>query len=139
MARMLAPLCAGGALLIGTDTPTLPAAMLKRSLDLLRRSRVVIAPSFDGGYYAVGVRGEMPPIFSGIRWGRGGVLESTLARLRRARIRFELGPLWYDVDRWSDLAVLSQHLWLLKRTRREIPCPRTAAVMKRLGPLGRTR
>ena len=69
MARALEPFSANGALLIGTDTPSLPIAMLATSLDALRRTRVVIAPSLDGGYYAVGVRGAMPPIFTAIRWG----------------------------------------------------------------------
>ena len=75
MARALEPYFANGALLIGTDTPSLPSAMLAASLDALRRNRVVIAPSLDGGYYAVGVRGAMPPIFTGIRWGSGSVFD----------------------------------------------------------------
>ena len=81
-----------GALLIGTDTPSLPAALLAASLDALRRHRVVIAPSLDGGYYAVGVRGAMPPIFTAIRWGTGSVFASTVERLKRAGIRTRSAP-----------------------------------------------
>ena len=64
MARSLEPFSSTGALLIGTDTPSLPSAMLATSLDALRRTRVVIAPSLDGGYYAVGVRGADAVRFS---------------------------------------------------------------------------
>ena len=39
MARSLEPYRAGGALLIGTDTPSLPQRLLARSVALLRRAR----------------------------------------------------------------------------------------------------
>ena len=123
-----------GALLIGTDTPSLPARLLARSLDLLREHRVVIAPSLDGGYYAVGVRSAMPRIFTGIRWGSGSVLGATISRLKNARVGFSLGPAWYDVDRWSDVLLLAAHLARNPQSK-ESPCPQTASVLKRLGVL----
>jgi len=123
-----------GALLIGTDTPSLPARLLARSLDLLREHRVVIAPSLDGGYYAVGVRGAMPRIFTGIRWGSGSVLAETILLLQDARIEYSLGPAWYDVDRWSDVLLLAAHLARNSQSKTS-PCPQTASVLKRLGVL----
>ncbi len=138
MARALEPFSFPGALLIGTDTPSLPIPLLAASLEALRRNRVVLAPSLDGGYYALGVRGAMPPIFTAIRWGSGGVFDSTVKRLERAGIRYALGPAWYDVDRWADVMVLAAHLRLLARARRRAggsPCPATEAVLKQLGVL----
>lgn len=135
MSRALEPFASSGALLIGTDTPSLPVPLLEKSLGALLRSRVVIAPSLDGGYYAVGVRGAMPPIFTAIRWGSSGVLDATIRRLDRARIRYSLGPMWYDVDRWSDVMLLVAHLRLRRGDHRAnaSPCPQTEAVLKRLG------
>ena len=138
MARVLEPFSSSGALLIGTDTPSLPIPPLAASLEALRRNRVVLAPSLDGGYYAVGVRGAMPPIFTGIRWGSGSVFDSTVKRLKRAGIRYALGPAWYDVDRWADVMLLAAHLRLLARARRRggaSPCPATEFVLNRLGVL----
>jgi glycosyltransferase A (GT-A) superfamily protein (DUF2064 family) len=136
MSRALEPFASSGALLIGTDTPSLPAPLLEKSIAALARSRVVIAPSLDGGYYAVGVRGAMPPIFTAIRWGAGNVLDATIRRLNRAHIRYALGPAWYDVDRWSDLMLLSAHLRLRREHRASrSPCPATEAVLRRLGVL----
>ena len=134
MARSLDPFSSNGALLIGTDTPSLPSAMLATSLDALSRTRVVIAPSLDGGYYAVGVRGAMPPIFTAIRWGSRRVFDSTIERLERAGIPYTLGPAWYDVDRWADVILLAAHLRILARTRSS-PCPETESVLVRLGVL----
>ena len=137
MARVLEPFAASGALLIGTDTPSLPLPLLAKSLHALRKSRVVIAPSLDGGYYAIGVRGAMPPIFTGIRWGTSGVFDATIERLKKAGIRYALGPAWYDADRWSDVMLLAAHLQLRRAEDREnaSPCPATEAVLKRLGVL----
>jgi rSAM/selenodomain-associated transferase 1 len=137
MARVLDPFASSGALLIGTDTPSLPPALLDKSIRALRRNRVVIAPSLDGGYYAVGVRGAMPPIFAAIRWGSGGVFDATIRCLKRAGIRYTLGPAWYDVDRWSDVMLLAAHLRLARAERgsNPSPCPATEAILMRLGLL----
>jgi len=138
MERALEPFSCGGALLIGTDVPSLPSPLLATSLDALRRGRVLVAPSLDGGYYAVGVRGAMPPIFTAIRWGSGSVFDSTVKRLERAGIPYTLGPAWYDVDRWADVMLLAAHLRLLVRSRGAAggsPCPATESVLKRLGVL----
>ncbi|HZC47051.1 MAG TPA: DUF2064 domain-containing protein, partial [Candidatus Acidoferrum sp.] len=115
MERALEPFSNRGALLIGTDTPSLPAPLLAASLEALHGRRVVVAPSLDGGYYALGVRGAMPPIFTTMRWGTGTVFDSTIRRLKRARIPYALGPAWYDVDRWADVMLLAAHLRLLAR------------------------
>jgi glycosyltransferase A (GT-A) superfamily protein (DUF2064 family) len=152
MARALEPYRASGAVLLGTDTPSLPPHLLARSIALLRRAPVVLAPSLDGGYYLVGVRGPMPQIFRAIAWGRSNVLCETLARLRRIGTRYALGPAWYDVDRFSDVALLAahldQHLARMKmlsgsttgRRRtgakpppQPLPCPATARVLRQLG------
>ncbi|MGZ6211772.1 MAG: TIGR04282 family arsenosugar biosynthesis glycosyltransferase [Candidatus Binataceae bacterium] len=141
MARALARYRIGGAVLIGTDTPSLPLPLLARSVALLDRVPVVIAPSLDGGYYLVGVRGPMPEIFGSIAWGRSGVLSQTIARLRRRRTRYALGPAWYDVDRWSDVALLTAHLERMKMRAGAripappLPCPATVRVLQRLGLL----
>ena len=152
MARALAPLCNAGALLIGTDTPSLPSRILAQNVALLRRTRVVLGPSLDGGYYLVGIRGPLPDIFRGIRWGGAQVLAETLRRLKRMRIPYALGPSWYDVDRWSDLMLLAAHLSLhadsasVRASRRPLPrsaspkpdvhpCPATARLLVRLGLL----
>ena len=131
MRRAFEPYLAKGALLIGTDTPSLPLAALQRNHALLRRNRVVFGPSLDGGYYALGLRAALPDVFRGIRWGGAQVLRDSVARLQTAGTPFRLGPSWYDIDRWSDLLLLTEHL----RQLRSNPCPATSAVLHRLGLL----
>ncbi len=144
MARALAPFAAEGAVLMGTDTPSLPPALLERSLSLIAQVETVVAPSLDGGYYLIGVRRQLPDIFSGIGWGRARVLAQTVARLKQLGVSYAMGPAWYDIDRWSDLALLVAHLRMLGASqpnpaKLEVPCQHTLATLKRLGLMGQAR
>ena len=134
MARVLTAFAPIGALLVGTDTPSLPSSVLRRAVTLIQHNHVVLGPSLDGGYYLVGIRGVVPDMFRGIRWGGPRVLQRTIARLIRLGIRPALAPAWYDIDRWDDLMVLAEHLRRLAR-RRAIPCLQTAKVLAQLGLL----
>ena len=141
MERALVPFASTGALLIGTDLPSLPFSALRDLCGILARRRIVFGPSLDGGYYAIGVRGPMPPVFDGIRWGSAQVLENSMRRLERVGLSSALGPVWHDVDRWPDVMLLCEYLrrFELKSTRDVHPCPATAAVLRRLGLLSRHR
>jgi rSAM/selenodomain-associated transferase 1 len=133
MADAISSYAPAGAVLIGTDTPTLPVSILRVSVAALRRHSIVLGPTLDGGYYLIGVRGDLPPIFSSMRWGGRQVFSHTLARLDRAALAYKVVAGWYDIDRGSDLPTLRAHLrWLAKRPNH--PCPATAAAMARLGP-----
>ena len=54
---------------IGTDSPTLPPALIARAFEELARADLVLGPATDGGYYLVGCRRRLP-IFDGIAWSR---------------------------------------------------------------------
>jgi uncharacterized protein len=131
---------AGGAMLMGTDTPSLPVKALVTSADLFEKHALVIAPTLDGGYYLVAMRGKLADIFKPMNWGGADVLTTTLTRLNDTGDHYCLGPWWYDVDRPSDLRFLMTHL---KNRLRSFggqamalgsphPCPATAAILKRI-------
>jgi uncharacterized protein len=129
---------AGGAMLMGTDTPSLPMKLLARSADLFEENPLVIAPALDGGYYLVAMRGKLADIFKPMNWGGPGVFSETLTRLRTAGEPYWLGPWWYDVDTMVDLQLLISHLRNPSRgfggmtLASPHPCPATAAVLKRI-------
>src|SRR5208283_1807068 len=54
---------AGGAMLMGTDIPSLPVKLLVKNADLFETNPMVIAPTLDGGYYLVAMRGKLTDIF----------------------------------------------------------------------------
>ena len=98
---------AGRALVVGTDHPTLPVERLERAFRLLASVDLVLGPSDDGGYYAVGVRREAWPgaagIFRDVPWSTDRVLEVTRARARELGLSRRELPEWYDVDRPPEL------------------------------------
>lgn len=102
----------GGALLIGSDLPTLPAAFVLEAARALGEGAadVILGPAEDGGYYLVGLAQPAPALFEDIAWSTGGVLEATLARARGLGLRERLLPTWYDVDTPADLDRLRRDL-----------------------------
>lgn len=102
--------------LIGSDSPSLPAAYIDEGLALLREREVVLGPSTDGGYYLVGRRRGDSRIFQDVAWSTGMVLEQTLARLGTQTLG--LLPPWYDVDTPAEAGFLKVHLEALARAGR---------------------
>lgn len=107
--------------IIGSDTPTLPPEYVREALTKLDRCRLVLGPSYDGGYYLLGVSGKVPEIFAGIPWGSPHVLGMTMKKVKREKISFFLLPLWYDIDAFEDLALLEEHCQVLDDQGRKRP------------------
>ena len=108
---------ASSVVLVGTDSPTLPASYLQRAADFLAGAAdVVLGPAADGGYYLIGARHPIPTVFAaGMAWGTAQVLPATLQRLHElaaAGTQVALLPFFYDVDTPSDLRLLASHLRL---------------------------
>ena len=102
---------AGGAhpaVLIGTDSPTLPVSYIEEAFGSLRHNPVTIGPAEDGGYYLLGLAKPLRRLFFGIDWGGGQVLRQTLDRLGEAGCR--MLPAWRDVDTPADLVRLKREL-----------------------------
>jgi rSAM/selenodomain-associated transferase 1 len=96
--------------LLGSDSPTVPADYVGHALETLRDHPVVLGPTPDGGYYLIGLRDGIPPIFDRIRWSSHEVWRQTVQRLNAAQIPFATLPEWYDVDDLEDLERLSREL-----------------------------
>jgi rSAM/selenodomain-associated transferase 1 len=95
----------GRVVLVGADLPTLPTAYVVDGLERLtrRRESLVLGPAEDGGYYLIGLTHVHDALFDGIPWGTADVLRRTQEAAAALRLPVELLPIWYDVDRPSDL------------------------------------
>lgn len=91
---------------LGTDSPTLPPALVDQAFAALAHHPVVIGPACDGGYYLIGMRGDVAPVFDGITWGTEVVFAQTVEALNAAGIDYAVLDFWYDVDRPDDLRLL---------------------------------
>ena len=122
-------------LIIGNDLPTLPTSHLRHAFRLLDQHDVVIGPSLDGGYYLIGISGQVPPIFDDMPWSTETVFTMTMEKILKAKLSCGLLPFWYDVDRPEDLYFLSLHLDLLRQEGRRTAA-RTHTMMKSIGERG---
>lgn len=89
----------GGAILVNSDSPTLPKSILRAAVDALRRGdNVVLSPAFDGGYTLIGLSKPHARVFEDIPWSTGAVYDCTLSRAREIGLPIISVPGWYDVD-----------------------------------------
>ncbi|MGH7307859.1 MAG: TIGR04282 family arsenosugar biosynthesis glycosyltransferase [Candidatus Rokuibacteriota bacterium] len=113
-ARLLASLGAllgdghTGAIVIDSDTPTLPTTFLQQAVDRIADPTVdvVLGPTDDGGYYLIGLRAARSDLFEAMEWSTPRVLGETLRRTAAAGLRLVCLPPWFDVDTPDDLARL---------------------------------
>jgi rSAM/selenodomain-associated transferase 2/rSAM/selenodomain-associated transferase 1 len=109
------------ALIVGSDSPTLPAEFLE---DLARLDAdIVLGPAKDGGFYAIACRRTHPEMFAGVTWSHADTRIQTKEALRRCGLEVAEGREWFDVDQPEDLDLLIQSQ----------PVGRTLEVLKDLG------
>ncbi|HZP81693.1 MAG TPA: TIGR04282 family arsenosugar biosynthesis glycosyltransferase [Chthonomonadaceae bacterium] len=100
--------------LVGADSPDLPAETLRAAFDALRPgpegSDLVLGPAEDGGYYLLGLKGRQPSLFESIAWSTEHVFAQTLERAHALNLRVRQLPLWYDLDTPADLDRLRARL-----------------------------
>lgn len=90
----------GSAVVLNSDSPTLPTALLVETAAALARpgDRAVLGPSIDGGYYLLGLKAPHRRMFEDIAWSTARVAEQTLQRARELNLEVHILPVWYDVD-----------------------------------------
>src|SRR5271155_1607043 len=90
----------GAAVVLNSDSPTLPTALLLETAEALARpgDRAVLGPSSDGGYYLLGLKLAHRRMFEDIAWSTARVAEQTLQHAREIGLAVHRLPLWYDVD-----------------------------------------
>jgi rSAM/selenodomain-associated transferase 1 len=98
------------AVVINSDSPTLPAAYLSQAFDALEAADVVLGPTQDGGYYLIGLKHPQPHLFRSVQMSTDHVLADTLALAESNGLTVSLLPTWYDVDTIEDLYRLDEEL-----------------------------
>jgi glycosyltransferase A (GT-A) superfamily protein (DUF2064 family) len=126
--------------IVGSDSPTLPREYVEQAFELLagrnahtpasdqrpvpcadEPAACVLGPATDGGYYLVGLRQRLLPVFSGMEWSTPQVLHDTLRRLNACGASLALLPPWYDVDDPEDVDFLRGHLEALRASGSAVP------------------
>jgi uncharacterized protein len=101
------------AVVLNSDSPTLPTALLVETAHVLARpgDRVVLGPAHDGGYYLLGLKDTHRRLFQDITWSTEHVARQTLDRAAELGLPVHLLPEWYDVDEVRTLRMLQTELF----------------------------
>ena len=100
-----------GAVLINSDSPTLPHGILRAAVDaVLGGDRVVLSPAIDGGYTLIGLSKPHPELFIDMPWSTDAVFRLTMERARDIGLPAVVLDAWYDVDDAGSYAMLEAEL-----------------------------
>lgn len=101
-----------GAVVLNSDSPTLPTSLLVETAEVLARpgDRVVLGPSIDGGYYLLGLKWPHKRMFEDIDWSTERVARQTLERAHELGLDVHALPAWYDIDDVEALRTLHAEL-----------------------------
>ena len=130
----------GSAVVLNSDSPTLPTAFLVETADVLARpgERAVLGPSSDGGYYLLGLKTAHRRLFEDIAWSTEHVAGETLERARDIGLDVYMLPVWYDVDDIEGLRRLAGEVHRPRSSKSDVDGhvphhpAETAALMQRL-------
>jgi hypothetical protein len=95
------------AVIMDSDSPTLPLSTLQAAFNGLDEAEVVLGPCDDGGYYLIGLKQPAPRLLREVQMSTPNVTADTLALAAQAGLSVKILPTWYDVD---DAATLSRLL-----------------------------
>ena len=107
--NLLSDALSGGAakaVVMDSDSPTLPAGYLIQAFDQLDTADVVLGPTRDGGYYLIGMKKTHSHLLRQVQMSTPHVLEDTLNIAAQTGVKISLLPAWYDVDTVEDLEKL---------------------------------
>ena len=124
----------GRVVVVGSDSPTLPPALVSRALEALRERDVALGPCLDGGYYLLGLAAPVDGLFEDIPWGTPDVFARTLEGVRESGRSLALLPPWYDVDTIAELRMMKAHLDGLRVSGEEILAEHTLSLVENAVP-----
>jgi hypothetical protein len=100
---------AGRAVVMDSDSPTLPPEYLSQAFEKLQENDVVLGPTRDGGYYLIGMKKPHPHLLE-VQMSTPNVLSDTLALANKFNLKVSLLPEWYDIDTVAELNQLHSEL-----------------------------
>lgn len=90
------------AVIIGSDCIALNSLILEDAFSQLDTHDFVIGPTFDGGYYLIGMKTLLPDVFTRKNWSTESVFPDTIEDLQQAQKNYFLLPQLSDIDYLED-------------------------------------
>lgn len=90
------------AVIIGSDCPQLSPEILEDAFEALEKFDIVTGPTYDGGYYLIGMKAIHPTLFQNMTWSVRDVFAQTLLRIQRLGLSNEVLEMLSDIDTIED-------------------------------------
>jgi uncharacterized protein len=105
----------GRAVIMDSDSPTLPPEYISQAFDQLNDADIVIGPTRDGGYYLIGMKEPQSHLLREVQMSTPRVLGDTVVLAEATGLTVSLLPTWYDVDMIDDLYELDEEIARLSK------------------------
>ena len=103
------------AIIVGTDIPDLSKEIILGAIDSLDKNDLVIGPSYDGGYYLLGMKKVHSGLFEDIEWSSNSVFSSTVRKANALNLKIKELQMLRDIDTKNEL-----DNWLLQADNMEL-------------------
>ncbi len=113
--------------LIGSDLPLMNKKDIEMAFNILETKDVVISPSFDGGYYLIGMKEENKEIFN-IKYSTSTVFEETIDKIKSTGKSYGKGNIQLDIDDEKDFI----KLYKILKEDESISCDNTRELVRRI-------
>lgn len=114
-------------ILIGSDLPLMNKKDIEIAFKALETKDIVISPTYDGGYYLIGMKEDNKDIFN-IKYSTSLVFEETIAKIESAGKSYGKGNIQLDIDDKSDFLKLYKRL----KEDESIPCDNTRSLLEKI-------
>ncbi len=113
--------------LIGTDSPDLPATVIRKAFEVLQYEpgSCCIGPSEDGGYYLIGMNAMFAEAFENVGYSQSNTYLQTIKALTKSQCNIYTLKRWYDIDDAGDLKTLLKN-------KDALVCPHTSKQLDRI-------
>lgn len=96
----------GAGIVLGADSPGLPYNRLANARRALMDADAVIGPSFDGGYYLLGLNACPEGLLADLPWSQPNTFDATLERLEKHKLDVVVLEHYWDIDGPEDWKAL---------------------------------
>ena len=92
-------------ILIGSDLPLISKEDMELAFNILETKDIIISPTYDGGYYLIGMKEANKDIFH-MKYSTSSVFEETLEKIKDSGKSFGQGNIQLDIDDKDDFLKL---------------------------------
>lgn len=114
-------------ILIGSDLPLMTQRDLEIAFDILEHKDMVISPTFDGGYYLIGMKEASKDLFK-MKYSSDSVFEETVEKIASMKKSYGVGSIQMDIDDKEDFLKLHQIL----EENLDLPCLHTRQLVEKI-------